>query len=1126
MIGETFFSRIGDDMKRRNIWGLNSIKKYLRLSTDPGKGSRFAVSDTSTLHSEDGEPVNNTDLVKMDNTTFSKKPVQLDPRISDHIEHTKVPNQPLCNPPALLPTPVENNVTSNSMQRGLLPTLGAEVSQFSNNRTSSLIYSHSNDLASSPLPTNSALDGYYRPPNTSEELMQISVAGTAPRLQNYVDTDEVVNNQQVLPLKSSLPKLTYQQLSDDWKKNKKDILDQNLHENTDDNSGCELDISPTKPMTSRYCRNLDEFLLSDSEDHQAVILSDTDIAQEFTVSSQPEVCPPQAIDTASDSNNTESNKLTDVRKNTRVPGPVIDRRKYQIGRGFDDILKIASQNVKRQRRHSLQSSESQKHDGSSHRARHRSNGTPKKKKLHESPRKLPLLVNRSLSEISVKSNHLIIAQDIQKQLDKLSMTLCVPKLDVPETVSVTEEMAVKGFCNCVRKKTERKSLFQSFSNSQHEQLITKIPEEFSLDIAERNIIEGNGDESSANDNICKVSEGVDVETGSQTSINCDLDKNRENIGLFDRLRYSVSEISPSKNSPDVRVATSSRKDNQPIKTTLKKAINFNLLKEKLSKKTFIRALEKHGVDGSSATTSSKLQTSTLPQSQDEDMMQVSASDDNHIVNNDTDINDPVFDDTACKFQSDNHDDGKEGTEHISNTEVLLNDAAALNETRSTMNDETNDDNLLIELISSDDDDDLPDLGDTVNRREHQQDSKENEVSFSQDSLEDSPLDNSITNIETKPPERKLKFTLDKMVQNKQDNDLKDVELAKITKELKKDMGIDWMNRAKSEDNANNILPDHKKELDKFAYPTDHVPGIYPGDDVFNLDHIGEVFSFPSTLRLVDCGFRPVKGKATDSLLWKASPDDLVGLINSCLLAEAHLVRPCQDALMVWIFYLMSIHGSIHTIMQAFKTLWSLMNNSIRFNQSRVWLPSLKQITRVLLNYGATFESLFPSTELEPAFSLNDVLNESGKDKENMVEDETESTLKNQSWTSQKQFPVDALNHVIKLITHGMHLRDMHKQPVFYSEEELKQLIGLICRSGLETQGKEDTHGEDFALCTAALLEGFSITSWSMKSKELCEALPALTSHHHNLVHLVELFPTFTDRGRQTRRLLRYVTCFL
>ncbi|XP_071946743.1 uncharacterized protein [Antedon mediterranea] len=981
-------------MKRHNMWGSNPIRKYVRLSSNSERGEDggHSIPGVNYIHT-------------MNNTKEVRKPALLptphDVLLKGHTDPTRADGGHTSSirpeKPGLLPTPVTKTFQTKS---GLFPSSRDTVGslQSVSRPTSGPPQSVSRPTIGSPQsvsrPTSGSPQSVSRPTIGSPQSVSRPTIGSPQSVSRPTSGPLVVKSEETK------------------------IKPQNVNISKCDN-GSELDVllpTKTNPTTSPYFPNLDEFLMSNSED-------------ELPIKDQPHN--KETTDTLSEvgGNISGGNNVGETKKNAHVSCSFIDRKRYQSGPGYDDILRMANENVKKQRRLSQQD-HVHKQDNSTtatNKVLQRSNSaSPKKKKVHESPKKL-------LDTCTKRKEQLVIVPEVQVKLRQKGMLkICLNKLNIAsETIKLSEEQETSEHDN-----TERRSLFQSFSNNEEIQsIVNERLEEIFMDTSET---------------LCHdLPPPADNTEVPQDTIQNPADKKREEFGLFDRFRSSVT-VSPSQTQNETS-QDSPPKNNSPKKNLCKiNLLNFKKLKEKVS------------------TSASSI-------------MQIK-----------------------------------------SELEPIPCDPGSVPDTHQPITKEKDD---SLDIISSDDDDDdLPEpslfLGNDT-KRSKLENTTEIEISFSQDSLSDSLYNNSIN--ETEPEPDRFKLSLDSMVQNKQKNELKNAELQKMTEDLQGDLKTNLMDEADNLDDStsNYILPDHKRKLDNFANPTNHMPDMYPGDEIFNLNQLGNIFSFPSTLRLADCGFIPVRGKATDDLLWKASPDNLVGVIDSCLLVEAHLVKPCQDSLMLWIFYFMSIHGKVHTIMQAFRTMWSLMNNSIRFNQSRVWLPTLKQITRVLLNYGASFEGLFPAPGLEPSFTLNEVVNESGKGKENMVEEGTENSTKNQSWTTKRSFPTVGLNHVMKIITHGMLLREKYKQPVFYTEDELMQLVGLVCRVALETKAKDDTLGEDFMLCSSSIIDAFSQQSWSSKCKELCRVLPGLTTHHHNLVHLVDLFPTFTDRGRSIRRLLSY-----
>ncbi|XP_064419205.1 SMC5-SMC6 complex localization factor protein 2 [Latimeria chalumnae] len=86
-------------------------------------------------------------------------------------------------------------------------------------------------------------------------------------------------------------------------------------------------------------------------------------------------------------------------------------------------------------------------------------------------------------------------------------------------------------------------------------------------------------------------------------------------------------------------------------------------------------------------------------------------------------------------------------------------------------------------------------------------------------------------------------------------------------------------------------------------------------------------------------------------------------------------------------------------------------------------------------------------------------------------------------------------------------------PDAYNDEDLLLLVLLLARVSLE-KTLQLTPLIDFQCLLEQILE--NIQAWDTKMPELCMTLSDLSAHHHNLLRVVQLLPSFHTRGRQLR----------
>uniref|UniRef100_A0A4W2EMP6 Coiled-coil SMC6 And NSE5 INteracting (CANIN) domain-containing protein n=1 Tax=Bos indicus x Bos taurus TaxID=30522 RepID=A0A4W2EMP6_BOBOX len=102
----------------------------------------------------------------------------------------------------------------------------------------------------------------------------------------------------------------------------------------------------------------------------------------------------------------------------------------------------------------------------------------------------------------------------------------------------------------------------------------------------------------------------------------------------------------------------------------------------------------------------------------------------------------------------------------------------------------------------------------------------------------------------------------------------------------------------------------------------------------------------------------------------------------------------------------------------------------------------------------------------------------------------------------------SLNYICKFLT-----LCALAQPGAYTDQNLLDLIELLCRAGLDTRLRL-LPKTDLQQLLLQLLE--NIREWPEKLRQLCCALSRASDHHHNLLALVQLFLDVSPRSRQLR----------
>ncbi|XP_048060185.1 SMC5-SMC6 complex localization factor protein 2 isoform X3 [Megalobrama amblycephala] len=307
-----------------------------------------------------------------------------------------------------------------------------------------------------------------------------------------------------------------------------------------------------------------------------------------------------------------------------------------------------------------------------------------------------------------------------------------------------------------------------------------------------------------------------------------------------------------------------------------------------------------------------------------------------------------------------------------------------------------------------------------------------------------------------------------------------------------------------ESKEEDISLEQREFLQRFLVASCAIRDIHPGEEVFIPAKFGRLFNH-QTLDLRKISVTP--HNRSQQILLQARTEHVLSLISAGLLRKAYFSFPCQPEVTCWLFQLMSVHPNpivSSLLMQSLQTIALSAAQHIVEHQSRrfkVWEPSIRDITLVFLNMGASFISLFPLEALQPPFTEGDLLE--AFQPEETSQDRVISDMKDSG-----TLPTHNLESVLKYLSLCTALC-----PRAYTDEELLLLLALVCRIGLETHFQLLPTG-NFSLLLQNLLR--NITNWDVQISKTCQILTDLSEDHHNLRRLVYLLPD-SSRGKQLKR---------
>ncbi|KAM9804219.1 LOW QUALITY PROTEIN: SMC5-SMC6 complex localization factor protein 2 [Neosynchiropus ocellatus] len=299
-----------------------------------------------------------------------------------------------------------------------------------------------------------------------------------------------------------------------------------------------------------------------------------------------------------------------------------------------------------------------------------------------------------------------------------------------------------------------------------------------------------------------------------------------------------------------------------------------------------------------------------------------------------------------------------------------------------------------------------------------------------------------------------------------------------------------------ENQEGSMTAEQREFLQCFSLVTCTLNEVPPGENIFIVEKFGRLFN-QDTLQLRKHTINP-KGILQKIFVW-SSAAQLRLYLNTGLLQEAYDSQcPCPTEVTLYLFKMMSVHTERMVSDNILRELCGLACTAARQTvqhgnqQFKVWVPSLAEVTLVVLNMGVDFVTLYPSESLQPQFTEGDLLD--------LVCGEGSSGT-----SEHKLFPLHNCDNVFKYLSVCLGLC-----PQVFSDTELLLLLTVASRIGLDSHYILQSKVELYALLYNILN---NLREWDVMLPRICHALTDLTDHHHNMCLLVQLLPDST-RGRE------------
>ncbi|XP_028325396.1 SMC5-SMC6 complex localization factor protein 2 [Gouania willdenowi] len=290
-----------------------------------------------------------------------------------------------------------------------------------------------------------------------------------------------------------------------------------------------------------------------------------------------------------------------------------------------------------------------------------------------------------------------------------------------------------------------------------------------------------------------------------------------------------------------------------------------------------------------------------------------------------------------------------------------------------------------------------------------------------------------------------------------------------------------------------------KFLQRFSLVSGAFREPTPGEAVFSIEKFGHIFNQDS-LQLRHCTVHP-QGRAQKTLLW-SSPAQLRLHVTLGLFQEAYDCHsPCPPQVMLLLFKMLSVHSErlvSDGLLQAMCDITCTAAGQIVNHgnqQFNVWVPSLADVTLILMNMGAAFVTLYPFEDLQPLFTEGDLLEDLCINSESFSEGHQNEILEHN------------FSNIFKYLSYSMSLC-----PLAYSDNELLLLLTMLGHISLDTRFIQPSVHLEALLYR--VLNNFK--EWDAVLPRICSALTSFTDDHRNMCLMVQALPVY-KRGKQLRQ---------
>ncbi|KAL4217559.1 hypothetical protein ACF0H5_022301 [Mactra antiquata] len=357
-----------------------------------------------------------------------------------------------------------------------------------------------------------------------------------------------------------------------------------------------------------------------------------------------------------------------------------------------------------------------------------------------------------------------------------------------------------------------------------------------------------------------------------------------------------------------------------------------------------------------------------------------------------------------------------------------------------------------------------------------------------------------------------KFTLDDLCNDHKQQVEHVKQMDEIHEELKNDIKhggfVNLLNKEETEPD-DSFTDEQRNMLKQFEVHETTLQHDWPGVVLFKQENFQCLFS--NTVHPTHCGFVSTnEGSRLEKYLESLTVDNYKMTLTSHLHHRLFIKMKNLDKLLCWVFLQMSISMD-EDIQNGCKDLiMNILHTQSTDEDITTWTPSFIDVLSVLVNYGASLESLLPSTDIDIESYRNRLLRQPGYVQQHQQQqpaniqhiDIDVRQRQHANINLSSKYWINNLMLVLKVLT-----KSLNGQIGRYNAKDTSLLIFILCKILLEPSTKTCAYTmEVLQNCLTVVINQYTESDWSKERLKLCYSLCNISQHHHDHSHLAQLLP--------------------